>query len=240
MGLIVKVKKSNPIPPIEGGTYPAVCVGIVDLGEQLNENYKKYSAKVILIFELPGQTVTVDGEEKPRWLSREFTAALGDKANLSAFLTSWRGKAFTDAELEAFDMSEMLGKGCFLQVVKEDKGEKSYNKITAAIGLPAGYSEPEINKDTQPILFDMDNWNDEMFSLVPEWIQNKIKKSTQYQKEHAPEDTVSVETATPSVSSADSSPAEQGSQSPAGDAGTTFSKGDKFDAILKKSGGAPF
>lgn len=219
MGLIVKVKKSNPIPPIEGGTYPAVCVGVVDLGEQLNENYKKYNAKVILIFELPGQTVTVDGEEKPRWLSREFTAALGDKANLSAFLTSWRGKAFTDAELESFDMSEMLGKGCFLQVVKLEKGEKCYNNITAAVGLPTGTPTPEISPDTQPILFDMDNWNDEMFDLIPEWIQNKIRKSTQYQKEHAPEETVSVETAT----------TEEGGASPS-----------PTGSSEKKTGGVPF
>ena len=255
MGLIVKVKKSNPIPPIEGGTYPAVCVGVVDLGEQLNEHYKKYEKKVILIFELPGQTVTVDGEDKPRWLSREFTQALGDKANLSAFLTSWRGKAFTDAELESFDLSEMLGKGCLLQVVKVEKGDKCYNNITTAIGLPVGFPAPEISKDTQPILFDTDSWSDEMFALLPEWIRNKVMKSTAYQKDHAPEETVSVGTATPSVSSADSSPAEQGSQSPAGDAGTPFSKGDKDGAeivsrsftvaqddtkIGKKSGGAPF
>lgn len=195
MGLIVKVKKSNPIPPIEGGTYPAVCCGIIDLGEQRNEAYKKYSKRIILIFELPGQTVTVEGEEKPRWLSREFTAALGDKANLSSFLTAWRGKAFTDAELEAFDLSEMLGQGCLLQVVKEEKGEKSYNKITTAIGLPVGYPAPEMNKDTQPILFDMDNWDDAMFELIPEWIQDKIRKSTEFQKEHAPTETVSVDPA---------------------------------------------
>lgn len=192
MGLIAKVKKSNPIPPIEGGTYPAVCVGVIDLGEQLNEKFKKYEEKVMLVFELPGQTVTVDGEEKPRWLSREFTNALGEKANLSAFLTSWRGKAFTDAEQESFDLSEMLGKGCLLQVVKVEKGEKCYNNITTAIGLPAGFPSPEISKDTQPILFDMDNWSDEMFALIPEWIQNKAKKSTQYQKAHAPEDALEI------------------------------------------------
>jgi hypothetical protein len=38
----------------------------------------------------------------------------------------------------------------------------------------------------------MEHWDDTVFQALPEWVQEKIKKSTQYQKEHAPDTTVEV------------------------------------------------
>ena len=47
MSLKVKNKKGPSLPPIDGGTYPAVCVGVVDLGEQYNEKFKDYKEKIL-------------------------------------------------------------------------------------------------------------------------------------------------------------------------------------------------
>jgi len=41
-------------------------------------------------------------------------------------------------------------------------------------------------------VWDMDRWDDKVLSELPSWVQEKIKKSTQYQKDHAPADTVEV------------------------------------------------
>jgi hypothetical protein len=38
----------------------------------------------------------------------------------------------------------------------------------------------------------MDAWDDAVFQALPEWVQEKIKKSTQYQKEHAPDTAIEV------------------------------------------------
>ena len=38
----------------------------------------------------------------------------------------------------------------------------------------------------------MEKWDDDVFGKLPEWGQEKIKKSTQYQKNHAPETSVEV------------------------------------------------
>jgi hypothetical protein len=38
----------------------------------------------------------------------------------------------------------------------------------------------------------MDAWDDKVFETLPAWTQEQIKKSTQYQKDHAPETTVAV------------------------------------------------
>lgn len=192
MGLKVKKKKGSSLPPVEGGTYPAVCVGIVDLGEQHSELFKNYRDMVLIIWELPGLTVEVDGEEKPRWLSRDFSASLNEKSNLHKFLVPWRGRPFTDEELGeegGFDLTEMLGKGCFLNVSVETKDDGSaFNKINAVMAFPAGMVAPV--SQSELITFDMDAWDDMVLGKLPEWVQERIKKSTQYQKLHTPQDEV--------------------------------------------------
>lgn len=199
MSLKIKKKSGSSVPPMDAGTYPAVCVGIVDLGEQYSETFKKYSDKLLVIWEIPSQTIEIDGEDKPRWLSKDFSASLNEKSNLYQTLVSWRGKAFTENELTEdengfmqFSVLDMLGTGCFLQVIVEEKNGNSYNRITSVISLPAGMSAP--TTETPLIAFDMDAWDDEVFNSLPVWIQDRIKKSTQYQKLHVPTDPVDVDT----------------------------------------------
>ncbi len=199
VSLKIKKKSGSSVPPMEAGTYPAVCVGIVDLGEQYNEAFKKYTDKMLFIWEIPSQTIEIDGEDKPRWLSKDFSASLHEKSNLYQTLVSWRGKAFTEAELTEdengdmqFSVLEMLGSGCFLQVIVEEKDGNSYNRITSVIALAVGMSTPPT--ETPLIAFDIDRWDNEAFKSLPEWIQERIKKSTQYQKLHVPTDSVDVNT----------------------------------------------
>lgn len=192
MSLKVKNKKGPSLPPIDGGTYPAVCVCIVDLGEQRNEKFNKYEDKVLFIWELPGVVIEVDGEKKPRWQSKDFSATLNEKSNLTKFLVSWRGKNFTDEELngDGFDLKQMLGEGCLLQIIVEEKDGNQYNRITGCVGLPVGMPAP--STESELLWFDMDEWDDDAMEKFPDWVQQKIKKSTQFQKEHAPDTTVEV------------------------------------------------
>lgn len=198
MSLKIKRKTGPSVPPMEAGTYSAVCVGVVDLGEQYSEQFKKYSDKLLIIWEIPSQTIQIDGEDKPRWLSKDFAASLHEKSGLHKMLVSWRGKAFTDQELTEdengfmqFSILDMLGTGCFLQVIVEEKDSGSYNRITSVISLPAGMEAPAT--ETPLIAFDMDAWDDEVFNSLPGWIQDRIRKSTQYQKFHVPTDPVDVD-----------------------------------------------
>lgn len=219
MSLKIKKKSGSSVPPMDAGTYPAVCVGIVDLGEQYNETFKKYNDRVLVIWEIPSQTVQIDGEDKPRWLSKDFTSSLNEKSNLYQTLVSWRGKAFTDAELEEdkdgfmqFSVLDMLGTGCFLQVIVEEKDSGSRNRITSVIALPTGMDAPKT--ETPLITFDIDAWNDEVFTSLSGWIQERIKKSTQYQKLHVPTDPVDVDTSGGQQAKAASSTQEKKEENP--------------------------
>lgn len=182
MSLKLSRKKASSIPPLEGGTYMAVCVGVIDIGEQKNEAYNKYENKVILIFEIPSETVEVDGQQKPRWVSKTYTASLNEKSNLSKHLVSWRGRSFDEEELTNYDVSEVLGKTAMIQILCEQGETGSYNVIAGVSGIPKGFPPPEAQSEL--LMYDMDEPDEEMFGKLPEWIQERIRKSTEYQERH--------------------------------------------------------
>ena len=70
-------------------------------------------------FELPNLTKEFKpGEgQKPFSIGKEYTLSLSSKSNLYKDLVSWRGKPFTEEELEGFDLSKLLGKPCQIQII---------------------------------------------------------------------------------------------------------------------------
>ncbi len=184
----VKDRAKPKTPPVAPGVYMAVCIGVIDLGEQYSEKFKNYSNKVKFIWELIGETIEVDGEQKPRQLSREFTISTSKKGSLRAFLGSWNGKEYGDEEFGEVDLFGQIGKACQLQVVLNETGE--YANVANLMPLARGVAAPMSN--TPPIRWDMDAWDDAVFAALPEWIQEQIKKSTQYQKDHTPAESIQV------------------------------------------------
>lgn len=187
----IKDRAKPKVPPVEPGVYMAVCVGFIDLGEQYSEMFKSYSNKGMYVWELPGETVEIDGEQKPRQLSKEFTISGSSKSNLRKFIESWNGKSYGDDEFMDFDLFDQVGKPCQLNVVLNET--KEYANVDNLMPIPRGFPAPTTN--TEQIRWDMDKWDDAVFEKLPEWIQDKIKKSTQYQKDHAPAETVEVKAA---------------------------------------------
>ena len=188
MSLKAKRKPANNIPPVDGGTYMAVCIGVIDLGEQYRQFEKQKQGRYVnecrFIFEIPSERVQVDGEDKPRWLStKRLTVSLHERSALYQMLTSWRGRPLSDAELDptgdGFDLSQMLGAGAMLSVsvVEQDDGSR-HNKIEAVTGFPKGIEVPKV--ESEPLLFDADEPDMDMLEKMPEWIQDIIRKSTQF------------------------------------------------------------
>ena len=186
----MKIKdRAKPKPtPVEPGVYMAVCVGVVDLGEQYSEMYKSYSNKVKFVWALPSETIEVEGKTEERQLSREFSIATKKTSKLRTFLGSWNSKNYTDEEYMELDLFEQVGKACQLNVVLNDTGE--YANVDSVMPIPKGMPAP-VSK-TAFFTWDMDAWDDAVFETLPEWTREQIKKSTQYQKNHAPDDTVEV------------------------------------------------
>ena len=184
----IKDRAKPKAPPVEPGVYMAVCVGVVDLGEQYSEKFKSYSNKVKFVWALPGETIEIDGKQEERQLSKEFTISASKKSNLRGFLESWNGKTYSDEEFGEVDLFDQIGKACQLQVVLNDTGE--YSNVANLMPLPKGMPTP--TSKTAFFTWDMDAWDDAAFEKLPEWTQEQIKKSSQYQQEHAPDTAIEV------------------------------------------------
>ena len=184
----IKDRAKPAIPPVPAGQYLAVCVGVFDLGEQFSEKFKKYSPKIIITFDLPAITIEVDGKQEPRQLSREFTISGKNNSKLRSFISSWNGVQYSDEAFGEFDPLTQIGKPAMINVILNETGD--YSNIDTIMPLFPGLPAP--TTETKLQTWDMDHWDDNAFSDLPEWVQEKIKKSSQYQKDHAPDTTVAV------------------------------------------------
>jgi hypothetical protein len=178
MSLTVNSESSSSIAPIEEGTYLGVCSMLVDLGMQYSDVYKKSSRKVLIGWEIPEETIEIDGEQRQRVLSKRYTANLSEKSNLRKDLASWRGRDFTADELKAFDLKNIVGASCLITVIHSKNGEKTYANISSVVKLPKGMAKGELS--APPVVFDLDTDPLEKINDLPQWIGDLIKKSETY------------------------------------------------------------
>lgn len=181
MSLIVKESSGASTPPIDEGTYAAICSSVIDLGDQYNEKFDKTSPKVLFEWTIPSETIEIKGEEVPRTVSQTFTASLSDKASLRKMLESWRGKKFTPEELNGFDLRNVAGVPCFISIIHATSkdGTKTYANVASIAKLPKGMPAPQF--DGEITIYEIDE--DPIFekaTALPEWMFNRIKTSEQY------------------------------------------------------------
>lgn len=166
--------------PIPEGTYVAVCVRVIDLGTQMTtfKGADKLARKVLIAWEVPEEIVEFDGEQRPALVMSNYTASLHEKANLRKHLEAWRGRRFTEEELSGFDLKNLLGKACQLQILHSEDG--SYANVAAIMSLPKGMAAPT---PQHPLLnFDLDNFSQGVFDTLSEKMQGKIAQSPEYKE----------------------------------------------------------
>lgn len=201
----MKLKKvMKPRTPIvENGTYLAVCVGVIFVGEQYMDRSafgkgSSYEHQIVFVWDLPSER---DGDGKPKQLSKDLNATSAPNGTLSGIMEAWNSRTYSREELEVTDLLEQLGKACQLTVVVSESG---YSNVKAVAALAKGIPAPVT--DTAHITFDVDEWDDAAFAALPEWVQEKIKKSTQYQKDHTPTNTIGFQDAAPEGQGAPQAP----------------------------------
>ena len=175
-------------PLLEEGTYPAVCYMLADVGDHLNEfqGQGKWQRQIVIGWELPTETVEIDGEKKPRVFSCTYTASLHEKSKLRKDLVSWRGRQFTDEELKGFDMTSILNAPCLLNIVHtvSKKSGKTRATLSGIMRLPKGMPKPERTLDF--VVYDMDGI-DPIPASMPRWIAEMARESRTFAEKHPEE-----------------------------------------------------
>tara|TARA_E500000178_G_scaffold273327_1_gene271681 strand:- start:4 stop:600 length:597 start_codon:yes stop_codon:yes gene_type:complete len=196
MSLIVKDdSQQSKYPQLSTGVHNARCIRVIDLGTQRNEYQGQVSwkRKVMITWEVHNK----DSEE-PFEISNFYNNSLYEKANLSKDLTSWRGRPFTEDEKKGFDISNLVGKVCQLNVIEGNNG-----KPKVATVLP---TKDEVGiQHNKSLVFSIDQYQKgdlTIFNQLREGIRNMILQSKELEgqdqsdaKEHGendidPDDTV--------------------------------------------------
>jgi hypothetical protein len=136
MPIMASVGSGRQFKPAPAGVHQAVCVDVVDLGllEVTYAGKTKKQHKIRIVWQIE----ELMDDMRPFIVQKRYTLSLSEKANLRKDLESWRGRAFTEAELEAFDVETVLGANCLLNVMRVDKEGESYANITAVMPIKKG------------------------------------------------------------------------------------------------------
>jgi hypothetical protein len=176
MSTTVTANSSYQLPP--AGIHVARCIWIIDLGTQKTEfNGKSKNLKKVRIYwELSEEKSVFDEErgEEPFFVSKEYTATIGERSNLRHDVESWQGKGLTGSEAESFELATLLGKPCMLNLIHEvSKKGRKYSKIIGVTPLPKGLHAPAAISPTLHYVIE-DGFND-VFEKLPEYVQLKIQ-----------------------------------------------------------------
>lgn len=166
--------------PIPEGTYPAICNMLIDLGMQKDETYGKTNRKVLIGWQLPDETIEIDGKPEPRTISKRYTLSLSESSNLRADLAAWRGRDFTPQELQAFDLRNIVGVGCLIGIIHRENNGKKYANISSIMALPKGMTKPQMIGEAT--VFDLDTDDLDIVDTLPKWIYEVLSRSETYKE----------------------------------------------------------
>jgi hypothetical protein len=132
MPIMATAGDSTTYTPAPEGVHQAVCVDVIDLGIIPGFEVKPQH-KIDVVW----QIAELRDDGKRYELYKRYTLSIHEKATLCADLVSWRGKAFTAAEAEAFDVETIKGANCLINVHhKASKdGKKTYANVVAVMPL---------------------------------------------------------------------------------------------------------
>ncbi len=139
MPIVAKASGGN-FTPAPAGTHAAVCVDVVDLG-MLEVNFggkTKTQHKINIVWQIDESR----DDGLPFQVRKRYTLSLHEKAGLRKDLESWRGRPFTPAELEGFDVETVLNVGCMLNVIHNVKDASTYANVAAVMKMPKGMAAP--------------------------------------------------------------------------------------------------
>jgi hypothetical protein len=176
------IPKENQFEIVPADTHTALGYRVIDLGTQQIEwqGQVKHQHKILLSWEL--DCLMEDGENagKPFSIHKRYTYTWSEKGSLRADLESWRGRPFTEEEMNNFKLKNLLGAPCLIGVVHNKKDGKTYANISSIMKLPKGMTAP---KPVNPTVdFDLGDFNQAVYDSFSDNLKQTIAKSPEYQK----------------------------------------------------------
>lgn len=178
MALTIPEENGGTFERCPEGNHVAVCSALIDQGTQYNETYDKHQRKIWIEWEISGETQE-DGS--PFYIGKSYTFSMNEKAALRKDLESWRGVKFTPEDFGKFQLSNVLGVGCMLNVIHNENGGKTYANIASIARLPKGMGSPAAVKEPACLSLEPGEFDNSVFVTLSEKMQERIMASPEYQ-----------------------------------------------------------
>ena len=173
MSLVVRETGGGSFEMPPTGVHQGVCAKIFDLGEQPGFE-GKIQDKIALVWQLSEKRTEGDFAGEPFTMTKTYTASLNERATLRHDLESWRGRGFTDQELQGFDVENVLGVNCMMNLV-EYKNKAGKKRVKIASIMPVGKGV-ELLVPTLP-----DDY-------MPKWVREALGEAEPERKEYVDTD----------------------------------------------------
>lgn len=165
------------------GTHIARVIGFIHVGtaEDSFKGEKKMFNKIRLTWEFPEEThVFKEGDvPKPFVHSEEYTFSMGKKSNLLPIIEGMIGTSLSEEEAYNFNFESLIGLACIVSI-KYKKSSKG--NVFPKVGSTTSLMKGQVCKDAfNPYkVLTFENWDEEYFNSLPEFIKDKIKRSEEY------------------------------------------------------------
>jgi hypothetical protein len=184
MGLTMPANSGGNYEMVPEGNHLAVCVSVIDKGTQVMTYPGKaemHQRQVYLSWEI-AEVKRSDG--KPFYIGTSYTLSSNEKANLRKALESWRGQKFTEEELGNWELKNILGKGCMLNVVHAENGDKTYANIATIAQLPTVNGKrlpaPTPTGELVYLSLEPDDFDAAAFESLGDKMKEAIRKSPEF------------------------------------------------------------
>lgn len=123
--------ENTDFPQPDAGMHQAVCVFVNNIGTHKSEYQGKtiYKKQVVISWEIDQKISGGESDGKPFMVSKFYTLSLHEKAELRKDLEAWRGRQFGEDELSGFDLKNLIGANCYLNLVETDRGKRKIASI---------------------------------------------------------------------------------------------------------------
>lgn len=178
MSLGLPKKKQFELPPAE--SHIGTCYRIIDLGtQQIDWQGKvKRQHKIMISWELDALMEEGENAGKPFSMHKRYTFTFDPKGSLRPDLEAWRGKSFSEEEMENFKLKNLFGVPCLMGIVHEKKDGAVYANISSIMKLPKSMKAPALVSKT--VDFDLSEFDQDVYDSLSESLRDTIALSPEY------------------------------------------------------------
>jgi hypothetical protein len=182
MGILAAKTGGADFEKCPEGNHIARCYRVLQLGTVTRDikGQSKDIHEVRIDWELCYEKTVFnpDKGEEPFTIGKTYTLSLADNAHLRRDLESWRGKKFTDEELEGFDLTKLLSAPCLVNVAHNERNGKTYADVISVAPLAKGSIAAE--QYMQSAILEFDNFNWDVYDSLSDYFKTRIANSHEY------------------------------------------------------------